>query len=91
MKAILALALAGAITLIAVSASALPISPAARAASGVEPVQFVCGPFRCFRRPFWRYGRGVGFQPYRRFGPAPFRRFGYRPFGFGRPGGLRRF
>jgi hypothetical protein len=50
----------------------------------------VCGPYRCFRRPLWRYGSGRGFFPLRRFGPPPARRFYYRPFGFRRFGGFGR-
>lgn len=73
-------------------ALALPSAPVPLGATGVpgltaEPVQLVCGPRRCFRRPFWRYGDGRGFFPLRRFGPPPIRRFGYRPFGFRRFGG----
>lgn len=66
----------------AVAIPALP--PLPWRAPAVVPVQLVCGPYRCFRRPFWRYGNGRGFFPMRRFGPPPVRRFGYRPFGFGR-------
>lgn len=72
-------------------AVALPVVPVARQAAVAEPAQLVCGPYRCFRRPFWRYGDGRGFFPMRRFGPPPVRRFGYRPFGFGRFGGPRRW
>ena len=55
---------------------------ASDAASSVESVRLVCGPFRCFRRPGWRYGYGYGF---RRFGYG----YGYRGYGFRRYGGRR--
>lgn len=71
--------------------AALSVAPVAWHAAGPTPAQMVCGPYRCFRRPFWRYGDGRGFFPLRRVGPPPVRRFGYRPFGFGRFGGPRRW
>lgn len=91
MKAAPILALAAALAWCG-GATALPMRPGAPSLSGVDivPAQLVCGPYRCFRRPVWRYGDGVGFRPYRRLGPVPLRRFGYRPFGFGRFGGGRR-
>ena len=52
-----------------------------------QTVALVCGPYRCFDRPFWRYGAGTGFRPFAPFGARPFRRFGYSPF----PLGPRRF
>lgn len=70
------------------SALPVPIVPATSAAV-LDRVQLACGPYRCFRRPFWRYGDGRGFFPAPRFGSPPERRFGYRPFGFGRFGGFR--
>ena len=72
-------------------ASALPVAtiPAPASAPPVR-VQLACGPYRCFQRPFWRYGDGRGFFPAPRFGPPFGRRLGYRPFGYGRFGGFRR-
>ena len=67
--------------LVAEPASALTPAPGtALRGAGLETVQLVCGPHRCFRRPFWRYGDGRGFFPLRRFGPPPLRRFGSPPF-----------
>jgi hypothetical protein len=70
-------------------AFALPVAPEPWS-RGLLPAQMVCGPYRCFRRPLWRYGTGRGFFPLRRFGPPPARRFYYRPFGFRRFGGFPR-
>lgn len=48
---------------VATSASALPIAPIpADAATNVEQVRWVCGPYRCFWRPNYVYG-GYGYYP----------------------------
>ena len=74
-----------------VTASAGPLAtpvtgaPAAGTAppAAFETAALVCGPYRCFDRPFWRYGAGTGFRPFAPFGYRPFRRPGYSPFPFG--------
>ena len=72
------------------AALAWPTVPSRPPASidAAEPTALVCGPYRCFRRPFWRYGYGTGFRPFlpyagRGFRRFEFRRFGYPPFGLG--------
>ncbi len=64
----------------AASAGPMSVAPettlaAADSAVKIEPVVLVCGPFRCFRRPGWRYGYG-----FRRGYPG----YGYRRYGWRR-------
>ena len=87
MKTLRVLILVGAVAWGGSAALALPAAPRAPTGAVPVPAGLVCGPYRCFRRPLWRYGRGVGFRPFRPFGPPPLRRFAHPPFGFG---GFRR-
>jgi hypothetical protein len=55
------------------SASSMPLNglttvSANKVAEHVQPVVWVCGPFRCWWRP--DYGPGWGPYPYRYWGPA---------------------
>jgi hypothetical protein len=71
-----------------ISASAMPMSgldPAvatpADLTKNVEPVRWVCGPYRCHRvhgwhRRYW-WGPGYGF-----YGPGPWWRHGYGYYGY---------
>ena len=88
MRNLRSLGLAAVITFSAVDAasagpmSVAPVTPlaASDSASNIESVRLVCGPFRCFRRPGWRYGYGYGFRP---FGYG-YRGYGYRRYGWRR-------
>ncbi len=87
MKSLRSLGLAAILAFSAVdaaSAGPMSIAPEATLAAGdsastIEPVRLVCGPFRCFRRPGWRYGYGYGFRRYGYGYPGyGFHRYGYR-------------
>ena len=56
----------------ATPASAMPVAPLpSDAASNIEQVRWVCGPYRCWWRPnYYRYG-GYGFYPRRAWGGGP--------------------
>ena len=86
MRSLRSLGLAAVIAFSAVDAasagpmSIAPVTPlaASEAATGVESVRLVCGPFRCYRRPGWRYGYGYGFRPYGYYRGYGYRRYGWR-------------
>jgi hypothetical protein len=75
MKALRTLGLAAAIALGAMdaaSAGPMSIAPGESLAAGqtnIEQARVVCGPYRCVRRPGWRYGYRPGWRyGYRRYG-----------------------
>ena len=61
-------------------ATAMPVAPLSDPTVNIEPVHWVCGPYRCFWRPnYYSYGY---YGP-----PRVFPRFYGRPYGWG--GGWR--
>lgn len=59
----LAAVLLGSIT--ATSASAMPVAPLpSDAATNIEQVRWVCGPYRCWWRPNYYRSYGYGYRPY---------------------------